>query len=154
MLSRRKSECCAIAANQSCKALVKLISKAVHMEPVAAFRANRCLGRTRKSEREGDKCDPPTEPPTGHTLTVSSGNCLGACVHVCVIGVFRREGTSVWPLPVFLSGKMQQCFFNIPGSTFTVTAREGNNGGGGTHTTWVETYKWSGKAAPLFRVLL
>lgn len=56
--------------------------------------------------------------------------------------VFSGEGTSVWPLPVFLSGKIQQCFCSMPGNTFQETTREvveererergvGGGGGGG-----------------------
>lgn len=43
---------------------------------------------------------------------------------VCATAVFSGEGTSVWPLPVFLSGKIQQCFCSMPGNTFQETTRE------------------------------
>lgn len=52
----------------------------------------------------------------------------GSTVCVCVTGVFRGEGTSVRPLPVFLSGKIQQCFFSMPGNTFQETTKEGREG--------------------------
>ena len=37
----------------------------------------------------------------------------------------ERGGTAVWPLPVFLSGKIQQCFCRMPGNTFQETTKEG-----------------------------
>lgn len=37
---------------------------------------------------------------------------------------WEERGASVWPLPVFLSGKMQQCFFSMPGNTFQETTQE------------------------------
>lgn len=42
-----------------------------------------------------------------------------------------ERGTSVWSLPVFLSGKIQQCFCSMPGSTFQeTTKRQGERGSG------------------------
>lgn len=40
-------------------------------------------------------------------------------------------GASVWSLPVFLSGKIQQCFCSMPGNTFQETTKGLGGGDGG-----------------------
>lgn len=61
-------------------------------------------------------------PPSIITLTTWLSPSASAAL--CVTAVFTGEGTSVWFLPVFLSGKIQQCFFSMPGNTFQETIRE------------------------------